>query len=275
MIFATFILNCLCALLYGTLSRCVYLCMLSVLYQVVETLHLAYTTFNMLAFWIVLIGYTPFMVSLLRVGWRDSQKRRLILFRTFYKTCFLSFFVDAWMHCFTEVFSEELCRFTDYKPKQDIVVALIRKYGIQVDVGMGALFMSLCDYRLNMNRMVFTMTSHLFAFFPIIWMSWGHVKEKKKRMIVEEQKFVARLITRRLSPRDWAQAMLETRFIKLTVGSNDPARFATLGAILIEKEISKAKNFRRLYHRCSSPHSEMLFALLIVRLALRHRAGMP
>lgn len=134
---------------------------------------------------------------------------------------------------------------------------------------------SLCHYRLNLNRMVFSMSSHIFVFAPTVYLSWHHVKKKYKERVQEEREFVNRLISRRLSPRDWAKAMLESKFIELAVGARDPLRFATLGTILIEKEIAHSKNFRGLYHRCSSPHSEHVASLLIARLAVRQKANLP
>lgn len=125
MIFATVIFNIMGVMLYGSTTRALYLCLLSVLYQLIETLYLAYTTLNMLAFWVVILGYTPFIVSLLRMWWHDTERRRLILYHSFYLTCTLSFFIDAWMHNFTFVFSEDMCHYTDCMPNVDTVRSLL------------------------------------------------------------------------------------------------------------------------------------------------------
>jgi len=85
---------CICI---GSMSRFTYFLALNVLYNVVETLYRAYFTIGLLAYVFALISYLPFIVSLLRMAWHDSETRRLVFYRSVIRIWMLALAIDAWV----------------------------------------------------------------------------------------------------------------------------------------------------------------------------------
>ena len=62
----------------------------------------------------------------------------------------------------------------------------------------------------------------------------------------EERRFAQRLISKQVSAQDWSRAMQSGHTIELLIGQMCPYRFAILGSVLIDKEISESKNHMAL-----------------------------
>ena len=107
---------CICSI-----SRFTYFLALYVLYSIVETLYMSYFTIGLLAYIFALISYLPFIVSLLRMAWRDSETRRLVFYRSVIRIWMIALAVDAWVVLSTLTSVEELCEITDFMPDEDLI----------------------------------------------------------------------------------------------------------------------------------------------------------
>ena len=78
-------------------SRFTYLLALTVLYNVFESLYQALFFFGLVAHIFAFISYLPFVISLARMAWRDSENRRLIFYRTSLRLWMLALAIDLWV----------------------------------------------------------------------------------------------------------------------------------------------------------------------------------
>jgi len=121
---------CICSI-----SRFTYFLALNVLYCVVETLYQAYFTLGLLAYIFALISYLPFIVSLLRMVWRDSETRRLVFYRSVIRIWMIALAIDSWVVLNTMTSVDELCVITDFMPNEDLIrERFMLKGRIQKDV---------------------------------------------------------------------------------------------------------------------------------------------
>lgn len=75
---------------------------------------------------------------------------------------------------------------------------------------------------------------------------------KRTQRVRQERRFVERILARRdgqVTAKDWARCMRSSQTINLLVGTLCPYRFAILGAVLIDKEISESTDFMKLSAR--------------------------
>ena len=78
-------------------SRFTYFLALTVLYNVLETLYSAYFFIGLTAYIFALLSYLPFIVSLARMAWKDTENRRLIFFRTSIRLWLAVIAIDCWV----------------------------------------------------------------------------------------------------------------------------------------------------------------------------------
>ena len=78
-------------------SRFTYLLALTVLYNVIESLYSALFFLGLVAHLFCFISYLPFIISLARMAWRDSENRRLIFYRTTLRLWMLALAIDIWV----------------------------------------------------------------------------------------------------------------------------------------------------------------------------------
>jgi len=99
-------------------SRFTYFLAFNVLYNVVETLYTAYYAIGFLAYIVALISYLPFIVSLTRMTWHDSETRRLIFYRNCFRLWMLTLAIDIWVIANLEAQINELCELTQFLPDE-------------------------------------------------------------------------------------------------------------------------------------------------------------
>ena len=84
----------------------------------VETLYTAYYAIGFLAYIVALISYLPFIVSLTRMMWYDSESRRLIFYRNCFRLWMMTLAIDAWIFFNLQVEIDELCEMTNFLPDE-------------------------------------------------------------------------------------------------------------------------------------------------------------
>ena len=84
------------------------------------------------------------------------------------------------------------------------------------------------------------------GYFVLCLVACKNWQVKHKERITEEKRFNERLMTRQITAKDWSRSMKSSNTITLLVGSLCPYRFAILGAVLIDKEISESTNYMNL-----------------------------
>lgn len=80
-----------------------------------------------------------------------------------------------------------------------------------------------------------------------------------------------------LKARDWARCMRSNQTISLLVGIPCPYRFAILGAVLIDKEITESKDYMKLSARLKGQtrDSKLLRILFESRMKQRMALAVP
>ena len=89
-----------------------------------------------------------------------------------------------------------------------------------------------------------------YAFLCFVSRRFWH--KKRAARVRQERRFVERIMARRdgqVTAKDWARCMRSSETIDLLVGSLCPYRFAILGAVLIDKEISESTDYMKLSAR--------------------------
>ena len=97
-------------------SRFTYLLALTVLYNVIETMYSAYFFIGLTAYAFVLLSYFPFIVSLARMAWRDTENRRLIFYRTCIRLWMAALAIDVWIVFNLAADIDEQCEIVGFMP---------------------------------------------------------------------------------------------------------------------------------------------------------------
>ena len=97
-------------------SRFSYLLALTVLYHVIESLYSALFFLGLVAHLFVFISYLPFIVSLMRMAWRDTENRRLIFYRNSVRLWMLAFAIDIWVLINLDADIDEQCEIIGFMP---------------------------------------------------------------------------------------------------------------------------------------------------------------
>ena len=97
-------------------SRFSYLLALTVLYNVIESLYHAFFFIGLLAHVFAFISYLPFIISLARMAWRDSENRRLIFYRACIRLWMLALAIDVWVLINLEADIDEQCEIIGFMP---------------------------------------------------------------------------------------------------------------------------------------------------------------
>ena len=102
-------------------SRLTYFLSFSCLVSVLETLYTAYYAIGLLAYSVALISHLPFIVSLLRMLYRDTEARRLIFYRTCCRLWVFTFAIDMWVFLNVAANVDEQCELTGFFPDEQIL----------------------------------------------------------------------------------------------------------------------------------------------------------
>ena len=108
-------------------------------------------------------------------------------------------------------------------------------------------------------------------------MSKLHWQKKRATRVREERRFIQRLISKEATALDWQRAMICPETIELLIGQLCPYRFAILGAVLIDKEVSESTNYMNLTAglRGSSRDARQLRILFESRIKQKITQAMP
>lgn len=91
---------------------------LTVLYSVFETLYTAYFFIGMTAYLFALLSYLPYIVSLARMLWRDTENRRLIFYRNCIRLWLAALAIDLWVIFNLKVDVDEQCETVGFLPDE-------------------------------------------------------------------------------------------------------------------------------------------------------------
>lgn len=142
---------CLCSM-----SRLFHFFALNATISIAETIYRAYFTLGLLTYAVALLGYVPFLVSLARMTWYDSESRRLIFYRSCLKLYVLIVGLDMWAALSTTTNTTEFCELSDYMPEEPIIISMF-----QVNRHRARLIMVImCQYRLQMHRLFNMLGDH-------------------------------------------------------------------------------------------------------------------
>ena len=130
-------------------SRFSYLLALTVLYNVIESLYHAFFFIGLLAHIFAFISYLPFIISLARMAWRDSENRRLIFYRASIRLWMLALAIDVWVLINLEADIDEQCEIVGFMPNGS---QLAKAFGVTKIAKQTLL--QLCRYRTWMATMV-------------------------------------------------------------------------------------------------------------------------
>ena len=121
-----------------------------------ETLYTAYYAIGLLAYVFALISYAPFIVSFLRMAWRDSETRRMIFLRACNRLWAIAFLIDGWCLLTLEPNLEQFCEITQFMPDG-------RKLAAAFNVGFfdKATLMRLCLYRAQTYKLINLVVYHV------------------------------------------------------------------------------------------------------------------
>ena len=78
-------------------SRLTYVLIFNALITILETLYTAYFAIGILAYFVAFLSHLPFIVSLVRMLYRDTENRRRIFYRNCYKLWLFALAVDLFV----------------------------------------------------------------------------------------------------------------------------------------------------------------------------------
>ena len=123
-------------------SRFTYLLALNVLYNVTETLYTAYYAIGLLAYVFALLSYLPYIVSLLRMIWRDTETTRLIFSRNCIRLWMFVVAIDAWITFNVAMDVNDLCEVLQLLPDEQKLAHEFKVDRLHPDT-----VLQLCQYR--------------------------------------------------------------------------------------------------------------------------------
>ena len=130
-------------------SRFTYFVALTVLYNVIESLYTAYFFIGLTAYIFALISYLPFIVSLVRMAWRDTENRRLIFYRTGIRLWMVALAIDVWVIFNLESDVDEQCEIVGFMPNGE---KLAQAFGV-TRIAKETLI-QLCRYRTTLATLL-------------------------------------------------------------------------------------------------------------------------
>lgn len=159
--------------LFGSMTRLLYFFALAATYNIAEALYHAYFGLGMLAYLVALLGYLPFLISLFRMTWRDTEARRLIFYHNCLKLYGLVAAIDLWVCLSTSTKTTEYCMLTDFMPNESII---LEHFNLSGRIPKDTLLL-LCNYRFAMFRFFSMMGSRL-QYAIMIYLSRTHWQVK-------------------------------------------------------------------------------------------------
>ena len=139
-----------------TTSRVTYLLALNVLYRLIETLYTSYYAIGLFTYIFALISYLPFIVSLIRMAWRDSETRRLIFYRSCYRLWMFTLAIDCWIYLNLIGSTDDLCQITGFLPDEAKIAC---NFGLD-SISPTTMF-NLCVMRIQVHRALYLAGYHL------------------------------------------------------------------------------------------------------------------
>lgn len=180
----------------------VYVVSCSCLYHAARTLYEAYYAVGAMAFVFALIGYVPFVVSLARMAWRDTETRRMI----FYKNCMrlwgLIIYVDLWVTFAIDPESYSMCLFIT-RPRD---TEIINQY-LGLDELPNFLFHFLCKQRLKLTWGRTYFLQHLKFGFMLLLAKRHWTNKHQTRLKTYKKDFITRLMQGQVEAEDWPQIL--------------------------------------------------------------------
>ncbi len=129
---------------------------LNALFSVLETLYTAYYAIGLLAYLVALISHMPFILSFVRILWRDTENRRHIFYHNCYRLWLISFLIDFYVFFHLEPNVNESCETVHYLPDNEYIA---QQYNL-TRVNKRTLILA-CSYGVFLDRTI----SMLFAQF--------------------------------------------------------------------------------------------------------------
>jgi hypothetical protein len=109
---------------------------------------LVWVSLGFFAFAFALIGHLPFLVTLVRMWWRDGENTRLIFYRTCLKTWLLAVMIDLWSAYNLNPLSHELCQAINaYEFTNDTIILVANAKNN----------MTICQLQYRIQRIVYYM----------------------------------------------------------------------------------------------------------------------
>jgi len=92
--------------------------MFNALITILETLYTAYFAIGILAYLMALLSHLPFIMSLMRMLYRDSENRRRVFYRNCYKLWLFALAIDLFVFFNLEPSVDETCEITGHLPDE-------------------------------------------------------------------------------------------------------------------------------------------------------------
>lgn len=164
-------------------SRLTYVLALNCMVGVLETLYTAYYAIGLLAYTVALISYLPFIVSLVRMAWHDSETRRLVFYRNSFNLWMMTLAIDIWILVNLEANIDELCEIVGLMPDQQVIAD---HFGVE-SVNAETMLM-ICNLHIRLHRTIAVGTYHL-QYAAMVYVSKRYWQNKRASRIVEERLF--------------------------------------------------------------------------------------
>lgn len=144
----------------------------------------------------------------------------------------------------TEPDTVDYCELTDYMLDEKRIIGL---FDNNLD-NVRAVVVTLCQWRFQLQRIVNRMGDHS-MYCLMLFLSRYHWRISHTARVREERIFVKKLFSRKVSASDWSRCMKSAKYMTLLSGSHCARRYGILGVILIDKEISKSRNYLKMLAR--------------------------
>lgn len=159
-----------------------------------HTLYDAYFALGLFTYVVALISYLPFVSSFVRMGWRDSETRRLIFYRNCVRFWMLSIAIDVWVFFNIVPDVHDLCGAMEWEGDQTEAASYFKLSQIPSE-----LTMQMCVIRYQFSRLNLYMLNH-FQYGMLVLLSRRHFYNRVKERKQVEIKLIKKLLRNKLTP---------------------------------------------------------------------------
>lgn len=219
-------------------SRLTYLFASAILYHIAQSLYSAYSAIGAAAFVVTLLIYLPFVVSLARMAWRDTETRRLIFFRNCVKLWLVALLIDVWVTTALDAEFFSQCHYL-MNEADDNSIRHQLDYGATIPVDI---YSFICKQRLKMGSVRAYLMQHT-QFACLLFLARRHWTNKHKTRIKDyKRQFLLRIMSGHVRSHDWLEILPNSQ-AREALGPDFNAQLWAIRAILRRKQVLNSIKF--------------------------------